>query len=99
MLRLIISLTLLSLSLANIVKRSEYTLFKSNTIHSLLHRMEIMGILYVWPLLNCISLNKVLRILGSQETIIVTASKILSDFIYKQCISFSALVNFTFVKL
>ena len=32
MLRLIISLTLLSLSLANIVKRSEYTLFRPHTI-------------------------------------------------------------------
>ena len=44
-------------------------------------------------------LNTVLRILGFQNTIIVTASKIILDFIYTQCIYISAFVNLTCVKL
>ena len=44
-------------------------------------------------------LNTVLRILGCQRTIIVTASKILSDFINTQCISISQIIShFHFCK-
>ena len=43
-------------------------------------------------------LNTVLRILGCQHTIIVTASKIISDFIYTQCILYFSISKFHFCK-
>ena len=89
MLRLIISLTLLSLSLANIVKRSEYTLF--SPIHFIVYYIagDNRNIICVTIAKFYDILNTVLHILGGQRTIIVTASTIISDFIYTQCISTS----------
>ena len=57
----------------------QYNTIQYNTIQALasvLCSMEIMEILYVCPMLYSISLNNVLRILGCQDTKIVTASKI-----------------------